>query len=700
MKSTCLFLFGLSCLLTTPNSLHSQWVQTNGPYGGTVYSFAVCGENLYAATSGGVFVSPDNGRSWNSIGLNASVINTIAVNNSILYAGTDNSGVLESSDNGTTWTAMNDGFSPAWMSQFIYAFAFSDSIVYVGTSWGVFLSTNNGGMWNKTALMDTSIFSLAVFPAGTGNSNVYAGTSVGAFRSTDEGSTWTPLSLAKTEVWSFALISNDSGSASLFAASDSGVYLSSDNGEHWIQTSLKDTVVDALAVLDTVIYAGAYGGGIYRSNDLGVTWRQIDSCLTTTFINALIPSGNYLIAGTVSHGAFRSSDGGENWAVSDSGMKSSEVMSVSALGDSLFAGTTGGAFLLANHDAGWTPIGLTKDTVYAFAARGSIIYAGTSDGVFLSTDRGNSWHAAGLTGKTVVSFILSDSNVFAATYGSGVFRSKDGGTSWSGIDTGLTIPYVRALALTDTTLLAGAGQSVVNGGIFSSTNEGTNWAKTAFGNYTVYSLFVSQGERGDTSLYAGTAYGVFLSTDNGKTWTQGGLPSSAPPSSSPVSSFVQSGGSLFCSTRGDGVFLSTDGAKSWSSVGNGLVNRIVRSLVISDSEIYAASVGGGVWRRPLLQLLTGIHQERSLPSKFKLYQNYPNPFNPSTVISYELPVSSRVTLKIYDVLGREIATLFDGDQNAGIHHVTFSAAALSSGVYFYRLQAGPYYETKKLLLLK
>ena len=89
----------------------------------------------------------------------------------------------------------------------------------------------------------------------------------------------------------------------------------------------------------------------------------------------------------------------------------------------------------------------------------------------------------------------------------------------------------------------------------------------------------------------------------------------------------------------------------------------------------------------------------SLPGDYKLQQNYPNPFNPPTVISYKLPISSLVTIKIYDVLGREMQTLVNKHQNAGDHSVTFSAGNLSSGVYFYRLQAGTYNCTKKFLLL-
>lgn len=97
----------------------------------------------------------------------------------------------------------------------------------------------------------------------------------------------------------------------------------------------------------------------------------------------------------------------------------------------------------------------------------------------------------------------------------------------------------------------------------------------------------------------------------------------------------------------------------------------------------------------------GVKETASnMPSRFELEQNYPNPFNPTTVIAYQLPALSHVTLKVYDVLGREVATLVDGKENAGDYNITFNASRLSSGVYFYQLNTGNENFVKKMLLLK
>ena len=88
------------------------------------------------------------------------------------------------------------------------------------------------------------------------------------------------------------------------------------------------------------------------------------------------------------------------------------------------------------------------------------------------------------------------------------------------------------------------------------------------------------------------------------------------------------------------------------------------------------------------------------PLAFNLGQNYPNPFNPQTVVSYQLPIAAHVTLKVYDILGREVATLVNEQKSRGRYDAVWDASGMASGVYLYRLQAGTYTATKRLLLLR
>jgi len=130
---------------------------------------------------------------------------------------------------------------------------------------------------------------------------------------------------------------------------------------------------------------------------------------------------------------------------------------------------------------------------------------------------------------------------------------------------------------------------------------------------------------------------------------------------------------------------------------------------LSGTNLFAGTYGGGVWRRPLSEMITSVEQISSgLPAHFRLLQNYPNPFNPSTTISYQIPEASNVTLIVYDILGKEAAKLVNGEKDAGTYNAQFSTSnlQLSSGIYFYRLEARSkvsskhYTEVGKMVLLR
>ena len=170
------------------------------------------------------------------------------------------------------------------------------------------------------------------------------------------------------------------------------------------------------------------------------------------------------------------------------------------------------------------------------------------------------------------------------------------------------------------------------------------------------------------------------------------FPFSFPPISRYPGDTVQTIGRNYCSGREMNEFIQ-DSLYFERGVG------LVRWTNKSDA-------GGGnshtYWtiQAIFLQTLVGVNEPSGLTSQFHLSQNYPNPFNPSTTIRIDIPTSSRVTLKVFDILGRAVATLLDEVVAAGSHDVRFNAATLPSGVYFYRMVAGSYADSKKLMILK
>ncbi|MGB5849376.1 MAG: T9SS type A sorting domain-containing protein, partial [Ignavibacteriaceae bacterium] len=103
---------------------------------------------------------------------------------------------------------------------------------------------------------------------------------------------------------------------------------------------------------------------------------------------------------------------------------------------------------------------------------------------------------------------------------------------------------------------------------------------------------------------------------------------------------------------------------------------------------------------PSYALVTNVKNDLEILNSFYLSQNFPNPFNPITTIRYRLPVSGKVTLKLYDVLGNEIANLVNEEKSVGVYEITFYAGNLPSGAYFYQLRTEKFVETKKMILMK
>jgi endoglucanase len=152
----------------------------------------------------------------------------------------------------------------------------------------------------------------------------------------------------------------------------------------------------------------------------------------------------------------------------------------------------------------------------------------------------------------------------------------------------------------------------------------------------------------------------------------------------PLSSFTEHG-------AWDNGWYDPVGAFDWSEVNHFEI--VSEQASISGKEAYFDDL------RIDVQGPTSV-TEAAVPAEFALRQNYPNPFNPATTIAYAVPNDGPVTLKVHDMLGREISVLVNERKDAGVHEVTFDASNLPSGVYFYRLQAGSHVETRRLCLLR
>jgi len=328
-----------------------------------------------------------------------------------------------------------------------------------------------------------------------------------------------------------------------------------------------------------VINDGAQPGE--RTGDGAFVSMQVESVIkpnsdvSALAIDPITPAT--LFAGTYGGGVFKSSNGGDSWTAINSGLTSSEVLGLAIDPQTpaiLYARTFGAIFKSSNGGESWSGInaGLTNTEVFALAIdprTPTTLYAGTFGGVFKSNNGGGSWTAInnGLTTSHFDALVIdpqTPATLYAGTMDFGMFKSSNGGESWSAINAGLTNTVVFALAInpqTPTTLYAGT-----SGGVFKSTNGGGNWTATNSGLTNSFIRVLAIDPQTPATLYAGTGGGgVFKSTDGGVIWTaiNSGLMSSA------VLALVinpQTPATLYAGTYKGGVFKSSNGGGSWTAL--------------------------------------------------------------------------------------------------------------------------------------
>jgi hypothetical protein len=398
---------------------------------------------------------------------------------------------------------------------------------------------------------------------------------------------------------------------------------------------------------------------VVRTNDAVAQWYAIPQMLSDPITSFLVTSDSTLFVGGYFHYLFRSTDGGETWV----------------------------------NTAGQIPV----DTILSLTSAGRYIFAGTNDGICRSSDNGDTWEMVntGLAwnGGAINQFANVDTVLYAATQ-FGVYRSTDFGTSWTTENNGL--PTAQALGIVSTPSGLFSTQDL-NGGAHVLRSGSTTWKYIGLGTHWCDASALAAI---DTEIFAGTWDGVFMYSGKDTTWLprNNGLPENLE-----YCFFATADSLLFIHTGyvGGEICVTSDLGQTWTPVASTVFAGASVSTIAVNKKYLFAGTQGGVWRIPLADIATSVNDHRSqLPAQYALYQNFPNPFNPSTVIRYQMPVNSRATLKVYDVLGRKIATLVDGEQSAGTHSVMFNAAGISSGTYFYRFQAGMYGETKKFTVLK
>jgi len=692
----------------------------------------------------GMLKSIDYGETWNISGLEESrhiaEIEVHPLNSDVVFAAVsgglyskgENRGIYKSTDAGANWSRvlyLNDSTSAIDVAvdpgdlNIVYA-AMWERLrgptfrKAAGINSGIYKSTDGGSTWNQlfTGLPTPSSIigriSLAVAP---GNPNyVYALYKQASnpngsdnffhsfYKSTDKGNNWTqmPSGILPGEFssfgWYFGLLEVDPNNPELVYCADVDLFKSTNGGNNWqnitfsYSGSFDEQHPDQHALWidpgnpNTLVCGN--DGGIFTTNAGANPWTKSYDLPISQFYASEI---DYLqpqikLGGTQDNGTMKSDGTINNWEFIYGGdgfhTKVDYTNSNIIYAESQFGGigrsTNGGQ----NFDYIGNGIDFTRtnwSTPYVLDVLDpNILYLGTYK-LHRTTNRGNSWTAIspdltrGPNGRLgtitcVTSAVESDSVtrvIYVGTDDAKLSVTTNSGTNWEDRTGMLPQRYITDV-LTDKrnpatayVTLSGYNLDETNPHVFRTTDYGLNWTDISSNmpDVPVNSITIDYDE--DSTLYIGTDAGVF---------------------------FTQN--------------LGTE----WMVLGAGLPNSPVFDLNYHQptKKLVAGTHGRSLFEFDLIGITSITQDVSAVVNDYVLNQNYPNPFNPSTTISWQTPVGGNQKIVVYDALGSKILNLVDEYMTAGTHEVTFDATGLTSGIYFYKLQAGNFSQTKKMILIK
>jgi photosystem II stability/assembly factor-like uncharacterized protein len=325
-------------------------------------------------------------------------------------------------------------------------------------------------------------------------------------------------------------------------------------------------------------------------------------------------------------------------------------------------------------------------------------WAASISGLYKSTNGGNNW-VQQVASTVFADILFPDLNTgIALTSNNSLRRTTNGGTNFTQINfTSDASIHGMAISIgnSSTYFILGLDNVVDTSFIFKSTNAGVNWTQTAKFPLDYFAMtFVNAS----TGMICGDG-GIMRRTTNGGTnWT---TINSGTTNDLQNIKFITST-KLYCVGSFGTILKSTDAGLTWAAQVSGTTASL-RGIDLFSSDDNGITVGaaGTIRRTTNGGALTGfVQQSNEIPNAYSLSQNYPNPFNPETNLKFQIPVTGFVKLTVFDMLGKEIAALVNNELTAGTYSVNFNASSIPSGTYFYRISAGNFTETKKMILIK
>jgi len=722
---------------------------------------------LIASTSTGIFKSTNAGLTWTLKSITSSRFRDMQFNPSnpaIIYAGRvagSPTYVYKSTNTGETWVSKTVPVSVHYASQIRLAVSANDpTVVYVSCQDGqIYKSTDSGENYLQVNT-NTGINMLGYYTNGSDNASqasydltiaaspadaniVYLG-SICTWKSTDGGVTWTAISnwtssstyniSGVAEVHADKHILEFQNSTTLFEGNDGGIYKTTNGGTNW--TDLTNGIVISqiyrIGVSQTdenIILTGLQDNGSKKyiggfSNWVDVTggdgmeciidYNNATSYMYATYVNGIIYRNTNGFSTNSRTTISANIPGGQP----DGAWVTPYIMDPTNSAN-LYAGYET-VYKTINRGSNWTAVSQSLSpsqklrSIAIAPSNSNVLYAADQTNMWKTTDGGaTNWSSVTLPVNTnYLTYIAvknTDPNTLWITYGGytdgeKVYRSTDGGASWTNISAGLPnlpvmcIVYDKNISIADVLFV---GTDV---GVYLKDGT-TDWAQynTGLPNVVVTELEIFYGGATD-KLRAGTYGRGLWETD---------IDAALPVE---LSSFVSSvnknnvtlNWTTASETNNSGFEIErsvTEGEwiRTGSIAGHGTSN-VPQNYIYKDNDLLS-----GKYKYRLKQIdfngnfeYFNLNNEVNIgiPSRFELSQNYPNPFNPTTNLEFGISELGFVSLKVFNVSGKEVATLVNETRPAGYYNITFNAANLSSGVYYYRLESNGISKVMKMALIK
>lgn len=614
--------------------------------------------------------------------------------------------------------------------------------IYVLTNNSVFVNRGNNTNWNPDVTgLGTDI---PQFVAIDTLMYAYLATTNGLYKQHPDSSIWRKInSFPNQYIYSVFV---DHGNR-IFVSTYSNLYMSTDGAKTWNTNNAgltqkaashfgEDSKKNIYAIIDNMVYRSDGGTSAWVRIDKPVT--DLISDLNKYSLPFNDVGGDSALFLATNYGLFKSTNQGTSWAEYNQGISASVLYGFTKTVTRKFMTTNLGLFYQNQNSGTWTKSFPAKGYL-----TGSAIYSDNNGFVYTlgpkkdpsdyasiplnwkSTDNGSTWFAdtAGLgsIGKGQAATYFVDENgvqhfsfydsptapakIFLKTSGNPWVRDTSGYGKRTGDQ-----PTILGSDKHGFIYMAFITNSSGKGILFKRPIAGGAWVLDTLGLQGRQIYSISSDAAGNPFVGTGD-YGVYRRSGN--TWMTVPSPSGLQYNAAFVTT-VDKGGALFAGFSNfvgsryvwHGIHYTTNNGTTWKYVG--LDNIPVKYLYADGDTVYAITYYDGAYKLTRNSATDVKQVDDVKPNSFALYQNYPNPFNPTTTISFSIPSAEtkqtsslyHIVLKIFDLLGREVATLVDEEKSAGNYKVAFDAGKLVSGVYFYRLQAGDFIQSKKLILMK